>query len=394
MSRAQFSLIVSQMTRGMVALVVFSFFARHSSPQEFAYATILLASISVLADFVDFGGCAHGTRELSANRINKSFFFAQLQSRNNLLLPLGLLLFLIIYVANGSSVLGLLAAANLYLSGTSSYVQSYLVASNLIQKLSLLQISERFCWLIMIPLYLFGIPSKNSFMISIFIGQSVYLLFCLISVDIPMRYLGIGKSFEYKRLRSKSFGVQSIISDLTILDSLIVAMCAEGSSGGVYSYAQKFRSPLALGFNAISQEIRSLSASDLKVEIDVLRKKSSKFMKLMILGIIFLSALSLFFANSFISPEYLNLNLVLSLSLLTTIFVGLISIQQTVLSTLGYEVIVAKVTTVSSIVLLCTVAVGGYFAGAVGAAFGCLIINVLWYVYQKKIERIRLQESN
>ena len=378
MSRAQFSLIVSQMTRGMVALVVFSFFARHSSPQEFAYATILLASISVLADFVDFGGCAHGTRELSANRINKSFFFAQLQSRNNLLLPLGLLLFLIIYVANGSSVLGLLAAANLYLSGTSSYVQSYLVASNLIQ----------------IPLYLFGIPSKNSFMISIFIGQSVYLLFCLISVDIPMRYLGIGKSFEYKRLRSKSFGVQSIISDLTILDSLIVAMCAEGSSGGVYSYAQKFRSPLALGFNAISQEIRSLSASDLKVEIDVLRKKSSKFMKLMILGIIFLSALSLFFANSFISPEYLNLNLVLSLTLLTTIFVGLISIQQTVLSTLGYEVIVAKVTTVSSIVLLCTVAVGGYFAGAVGAAFGCLIINVLWYVYQKKIERIRLQESN
>ena len=385
-SKNQVLSIFSQSLRGLTALLVLTIIARKSSPQDFAFIGISITLIPVIYDIFDFGGCAHATREIAIQKIDKNQFFSQLIFRNNSVIAISvLILFSIHWVAESTFQIFLLLIF-LYLNGISSYVQGYLVGVQKLQSLSWIQLIERIIWLFSLPLIYRDFSPFLSFYFFAILGQCAYLLYFFVFIKAPCRFLLMGSTKNIVRLRNKHFGIQSLVSDLTLFDSLIVAISISGSGAGVYSYSQKFRAPMALGFNAFSQEIRAISSFDMTSEIQKMKKISQKFLISNVTIILFVSCLGFFFGQKFVGENYENLNLTLFLSILTSIFAGYTSIQMTVLTKLGNEKLVSRLTVFFTLFLFLGIILSSVFYGVVGAAACCLITNLIWSIVGHKYE--------
>jgi O-antigen/teichoic acid export membrane protein len=171
---------------------------------------------------------------------------------------------------------------------------------------------------------------------------------------------------------SVQFGSISITSAFGNLDGLLVAIVSSASNSGSYILSQRFRNPLTIVFNSVSMRVRTIAAKGDFVQI---RRALREDFTLLRLGAIINILVSIFLfmhANEIFGANFSDINIVVCLGTLSSIPLGVILIANTILSSIGDEVLVSRLSLIFLGLLFISVTVFSISSGAVGAVIGSL----------------------
>jgi O-antigen/teichoic acid export membrane protein len=232
-----------------------------------------------------------------------------------------------------------------------------------------LQIFERLCWLMVIPMSVISIDKLIVYILPITLGLIIHYL---IGSRILKKELTLISHFPEKRItnlnfRTKHFGINSVLSDINNLDGAIIAKISTFVESGNYNLAQRFRVPLIYAYQAIATKLRIVAASKIRGDISRVLNDNFRFFISSTLGIVLFSILCFFYSEFVFGSSYTGLNQVMSIGVLTAIPAGIGLIASSFLSAVNNEKAVAVVAIISAIVSLSGVALIAGTYGSLGS---------------------------
>jgi len=379
-------LILGQLGSGVISFIAVILVARYCGASVFGYCTILVSVLSVLLDLVDFGGANWASRELSASRISATRFWEISFAKSKLSLSYVLLIPLLIFL---NEDIGVVAAILFTLFPftwlRSNYIQQFLIVNQHVVKAVLLQLVERLCWLtIMLCAYL-ELDLYFSYIAPVVLGLGGHIV---VGDAISRRrqfYRMTFRLFTFEDLRMhmifRHFGISSVLTDASSLDSLIVARFASLTDSGNYVLANRIRNPLTMVPQAIASNLKPIAA---KRDNKLLSKFTNENWKLFLMnsiGVLGFALVMLFYADNIFGSTFVGVNLILFVGSLTAIPSGIVVVLSAFLAFSGREVLISRMHLLLVPLNLSSAGLMAFYFGAIGSIFSILIIQLLSLVF-------------
>jgi O-antigen/teichoic acid export membrane protein len=356
--------------------------ARYLGPGLFGFSAAVVLILSVGIDVVDFGACSWAARELAKGSIVQSEYLQIMKIKVRMELIFLTFGPLIIWINPKSSPYGLLLLVYPYLWIRTNYVQQFLMVNSKIEQAISLQILERLSWLLIFPFAFLNLNKEISYIAPIFTGL---FLHGFIGSLIMNRTKGRDSSNPKLKLgslyrKSKHFGVTSVLSDSSNLDSPLIASFSTFADSASYSLTQRFRNPLQIFFQSFATRLRPVSSTRNRIQISSLFYAELKFLTLGVFSILCVSVLAYLYAPIVFGEEYSQIGLIMCVGTLTAIPIGISSIGTSFLASVGCDKEVALCTTILTALLLLGLILSVINFGSVGAVVFVLIANSIFSI--------------
>lgn len=363
-----------QLFNGFVALVFSVATARYCGPEIFGFFAITTLVLSVFLDFVDFGSVSYYSREIASKRIDLNNF-VQIMNRKSIFL-LAFIPFAIVIISNIRHLSFALCLFMFYpiLWLRQNFLQQLLLALGKIGLAVTLQIVNRLLWLLSIPLIYLKVDLEIVYALPIILG----LLLENISGVIFLSRNGVRKTILFSSKSTnvratKNFGFLSVMSDIAMLDVLVVERIADLASASSYTFTQRLRGPLLMTFQAVNSRLRPLVAMRDRSAIIALLKYEFKFIVCGIFGIVLAALFSIIYADDLLGSEYPDINFVMAIGTLVAIPSGLVTIGSGFMASSGRDRTISRLNAIWVPTMLILVGVLTIQSGAVGAIIGLFI---------------------
>jgi hypothetical protein len=211
--------LATQILSGFVASISLIAGARFCGAVTIGQGALLTTCLGIFADVIDFGRCSWVSREVAAGRKHLRDAKLILDFRTKILACFATIIavMIILFLSKYIYLLGILMYPVLYLQ--TNYIQQLLFAKDRVKLALLLQILEKTAWLVIFPL-------------QEFLSSKLLLLFLPIICG-GVVHVGLGRFFLNRIERSDSyfigttnakvyFGIQSLVTDLGMLDNVLV----------------------------------------------------------------------------------------------------------------------------------------------------------------------------
>lgn len=374
-------IFLGQVLSAALSFIAIAIFARYCGPSIFGYCTVAVLILSVVLDLIDFGGVSWSARELAAARIstNQYLYTARTSFRNTTLL----LILSPIWLINSPEGGNVVVLLSLYpaLWNQTNYIQQFLIVKNEINFAVKLQVSERLTWLTAIPMSLLDSNRYATFVLPIIGGLIVHVgigSLKLNKINKIRTEKNIGRIAVYRK--SRHFGLTSIFSDVGNLDTFLIAKFVSLSESGSYALVTRMRNPLTLIFQAISIKQRPVLARKIQHEIRATLMEDLIMCIFGIIGIFGVAISFLFFASTIFGNQYIDLNFIMFVGVISQIPIGISLLSTNVLNSIGEEKFVSISTFLVTPLTLFVVAIVGYHYGVIVVCWTVLIINLIMMI--------------
>lgn len=371
-------LFLGQLLAGLLSLIATIVTARYCGPTVLAFCMLTVLVLSVGLDVIDFGACSWSSRELAAGRISVSKYLHIMhrKSSHNLIYVFVGPLVYFLFPQSGWAILIVGIYPALWVR--TNYIQQFLIVKEQIFLAVRLQIIERAVWLLIIPFQMLNINRWAAYIVPILTGLILHNF--LGTRAISMFRVGQSNITELDGSlfqKSKYIGFMSVITDVSSLDTLIVARLSSLQSAASYGLAQRFRAPLLLGFTSFAKKLFPIAAAKNRSTIRALYKQEKKFL---LLNYIFLFSTSIFFyifGESIFGYEFQSINLILALGVLVAIPSSFVEIASSFLVATGSEHKVSKLYLISIPLTLLSVGITAQFQNVIGSVLALLIAKLI-----------------
>lgn len=371
-------LFLGQLLAGLLSLIATIVTARYCGPTVLAFCMLTVLVLSVGLDVIDFGACSWSSRELAAGRISVSKYLHIMhrKSSHNLIYVFVGPLVYFLFPQSGWAILIVGIYPALWVR--TNYIQQFLIVKEQIFLAVRLQIIERAVWLLIIPFQMLNINRWAAYIVPILTGLILHNF--LGTRAISMFRVGQSNITELDGSlfqKSKYIGFMSVITDVSSLDTLIVARLSSLQSAASYGLAQRFRAPLLLGFTSFAKKLFPIAAAKNGSTIRALYKQEKKFL---LLNYIFLFSTSIFFyifGESIFGYEFQSINLILALGVLVAIPSSFVEIASSFLVATGSEHKVSKLYLISIPLTLLSVGITAQFQNVIGSVLALLIAKLI-----------------
>ncbi len=371
-------LFLGQLLAGLLSLIATIVTARYCGPTVLAFCMLTVLVLSVGLDVIDFGACSWSSRELAAGRISVSKYLHIMhrKSSHNLIYVFVGPLVYFLFPQSGWAILIVGIYPALWVR--TNYIQQFLIVKEQIFLAVRLQIIERAVWLLIIPFQMLNINRWAAYIVPILTGLILHNF--LGTRAISMFRVGQSNITELDGSlfqKSKYIGFMSVITDVSSLDTLIVARLSSLQSAASYGLAQRFRAPLLLGFTSFAKKLFPIAAAKNRSTIRALYKQEKNFL---LLNYIFLFSTSIFFyifGESIFGYEFQSINLILALGVLVAIPSSFVEIASSFLVATGSEHKVSKLYLISIPLTLLSVGITAQFQNVIGSVLALLIAKLI-----------------
>jgi O-antigen/teichoic acid export membrane protein len=229
-------------------------------------------------------------------------------------------------------MLGLFVYPLLFLQ--TNYIQQLLFAKEQVKGALLLQLVEKISWLMIFPLEAFIPNGLSLFILPIILGSLVHVGIG----NVLLRRIEESNDTLKNGTNTKLyFGIQSLVTDLGMLDTVLVGFFASTSNAGVYNLGARVRSPFLLLFNSLIANLKKSFA-----EHDIEKTKAliyhERFLIFIFYSSIPVTSIVLYFkGTSIFGNDFTSLNKCLSISVLSVIPQSLLLMGANFLSSAGKE---------------------------------------------------------
>ena len=367
---------------GFISLVATIVTARYCGPTVFGFCVATILVLSVGLDLVDFGACSWSARELAAGRLSENDYFKVMRSKTRLNTYYLLTGPLILYFSSEAHWSLLFIGAYPALWVRTNYIQQFLMVKERFSMAVKLQILERFFWLLIIPLQFIKTDKWTAYIAPILMGLILHnhlgtKVISKFKEQLPTTNTSQRSLFQ----KTKHIGFGGIITDVSNLDTVIVARFASVDGAGSYGLVQRFRTPLLLGFNSFTTRLRPIAASGSKDSVRRLFKEEKGFITLNYLCLITASLLFLLFGDNLLGNKFQDINRILAIGVLVAIPASIIEISSALLVALANEHKVSRIYFISIPLTLFSVGVACYFQSVIGSVFALLIAKIISGVF-------------
>ena len=353
--------------------------ARICGPGNYARVIIAVSLVSIVLDFIDFGGASWAARELAAGRIDARFFKGVWISRVFFLSMIPVILFTSIFFVSIPSYLLVLSFYPM-LWVTANYFQQYCFVTRGYFFLSISYFLERASWFLTYVFHRMQWNATLSFASAIVLG----LLFHAGLGNYYMSRIGKRKIFSSLQIFNMyklhyNFGIMGFISDFASTDTFLVRMISSVHNAGIYSVPLKLQNPFTFGFSLfVSKNRPDFATCDREKILNAVRREwllpvMNSF------GLI----IAVFFSKQFaeiVGSGYQGVIPVFIVICVSYIFLGFYETFVAIISNLKREGLVAQISTVTTILNLIFIAVGVKVDGPLGAACGYFIGRITAFV--------------
>ena len=149
------------------------------------------------------------------------------------------------------------------------------------------------------------------------------------------------------------------------------------SESGSYALVTRMRNPLTLIFQAISIKQRPVLARKIQHEIRATLMEDLIMCIFGIIGIFGVAISFLFFASTIFGNQYIDLNFIMFVGVISQIPIGISLLSTNVLNSIGEEKFVSISTFLITPLTLFVVAIVGYHYGVIAVCWTVLIINLI-----------------
>lgn len=371
-------LFLGQLLAGLLSLIATIVTARYCGPTVFAFCMLTVLVLSVGLDVIDFGACSWSSRELAAGRISVSNYLhiMRRKSSHNLIYVFVGPLVYFLFPQSGWAILILGIYPTLWVR--TNYIQQFLIVKGQTALALRFQILERLTWLLVLPMQYLQFDKWATYIFPIiiglvlhnFLGKGVLIGY---SRDLSM----MPKSFGGLIRKSKHIGIHSVITDISNLDTLIVARFASINDSASYGLSQKFRAPLMLGFNSFQTQMRLIAARRDKDSIKSLFKQEKGFLILNYFGLILASFILFLFGTDIFGSKFPNINELLAIGVLATIPLSIIVVASSFLVATGFERITSRIFMGTVPFILISVGFSSHFQGVFLSLLVLLLANLV-----------------
>lgn len=341
--------LATQILCGFIASISLIAGARFCGAETIGQFALLTICLGIFADVVDFGSCSWVSREVAAGRISvrEARLILSYRTKNIFFVAIIVGIIILLFFKEHSQFLIFLIYPVLFLQ--TNYIQQLLFAKDRVRLACLLQIIEKTIWLTIFPLYL--------------ILSSKLLLLILPIIFGGMLHSGIGRIFlsifdEFDTNPSVAsrtnlhFGIQSLVTDLGMLDTVLVGLLSSMSSAGVYNLGARVRAPFLLMFNSLISNLRkSFAEHDFEKAMNIVRKERLLLI-LFYLCIPVSSLVLLISATKIFGDSFLDLNRCLSIFVLSVIPQSLLFLCSNFLISVGEEKLVSNFSVIFTVLNL------------------------------------------
>lgn len=373
----------------LFTLTAFNFLisARLSGAIVFGLTYSAVAILGVLADAVDFGRSTWIFREFASERIDKFQFISFWKSRFRklaLLTAFLFLIFLLFRIQISFCFLALYPISWLMVN----YTQGYFNAKSDFHTAGFLNIAEKIIFAVILTIgFIFSI--KPTFVLPIAIVGSVAFHSSLGALIARHRVKNEKLNnrnlhFNFDRSSANSMGVRSLLTDLLVLDLPVVNALLGSKSSGLYGAGIKLRNPMTVGFTSVLTEMYPLVASNNLAKISAVYKRLKAILFLNCFGILFVAFSFQFvdikklFGSSFAQFTTISMPI-----LLANIFFGFISLKSGLMVARREEAKVSKLTVLTSLFLLTSIALAARFGDIEMVAWTYLIVMIINFLVFK-----------
>lgn len=371
-------IFAGQLCAGALSLIGTVLTARYCGPLVFGFCLTVILVLSVALDIVDFGACSWSARELASGRLSHEYYFKVMHLKTSTNLSYILIGPLIVYAFPHSHWSLMFIGIYPALWVRTNYIQQFLIVKEQIFLAVRLQIIERAVWLLIIPFQMLNINRWAAYIVPILTGLILHNF--LGTRAISMFRVGQSNITELDGSlfqKSKYIGFMSVITDVSSLDTLIVARLSSLQSAASYGLAQRFRAPLLLGFTSFAKKLFPIAAAKNRSTIRALYKQEKNFL---LLNYIFLFSTSIFFyifGESIFGYEFQSINLILALGVLVAIPSSFVEIASSFLVATGSEHKVSKLYLISIPLTLLSVGITAQFQNVIGSVLALLIAKLI-----------------
>lgn len=378
--------LATQVLSGIIASISLIAGARFCGAVAIGQGALLITCSGVLADVVDFGKCSWVSREVASGRTHLRDAKLILHFRTKILFSITIVFAVVnlLFFNRYIFLLGILVYPMLYLQ--TNYIQQLLFAKDKVKKALLLQILEKISWLVIFPLQQ-HLPNKLLLFISpVIFGGVVHVgigrLFLSRIEDADSYFNGATNAKAY-------FGIQSLVTDLGMFDTVLVGLISSMSNAGIYNLGARVRAPFLLLFNSLISNLKkSFAEHDLKKVEDIFAQE--RLLLIVFYSSIPLASVLLFTkATDIFGNDFLNLNRCLGISVLSVIPQSLLLLSANFLISAGEEKFVSNFSTIFTFVnlFLLTLGLSIFNMTALGAAiyFCCATSIGAFFVVAKAV---------
>ncbi len=353
-------LIIGQSASATMTLMATFITAKYCKSDIYGFCVILLFLGNLVGDVIDFGKCSWSTRELAANRMSLVSILRKLH-RQGLFALSSLILCPLLVVFSPTDGLSILLACLLpFFWLRVTYIQQLLITMSHIEISIALLLAEKSAWLITLPMFIYFGDEIALFFTPILIGQAIHSLVGLRILRRMSQEMKMPVTDEEWDKRSiHEFGKQSLITDLSGLDNLIIGTFSSLGNSASYSLSTRVRNPLLLGVSALNSVLRPhFSRKDL-VNAKKIFISESYLISINVLCVIGLALFAFFSVDSLFKGDYPNINIGMTLGILSILPHIPLSLMANFLQSTGSESYVKRFSLyITAFSLICLILLG------------------------------------
>ena len=371
-------IFAGQIIAGILSLASVIVVAKYCGASIFGYSISTILVLSVGLDLVDFGTASWSGRELAGKRIKDTEFVEIMNyktTQNLVFLPVG---FLILFFYPSPDLSLILFGFYPALWVRNNYQQQFLIAKGKVGTAASIQILDRSCWLLVVPLTAVNASPWFAYIFPLIAGLLVLTLCGIKYQDFPLKF--VHKKIEILDRQKQSIrhiGFFSVFTDLANLDVPIVAKISSAEIGGTYGLAQRFRAPLLLGFSSFSKKLIQVSATSDRLAISRLFRKESRFLAINYFVLLAGTILVYNFADEVFGSKFQDINSLLAISIIIAFPSSISVISSNFLMAIGLEKVVSNIYLGTIPLSLAIISFASIIGGVFAASFALLLCNSL-----------------
>ncbi len=370
------AILFGQIVNGVLGLLSVTLTAKYLDSALFGFCSVALAISIFFMTLADFGGCSWAAREFAANRISLSDFLHVMKKKSQLCFLYLLLVPILLVSLEPDLVYILILTFYPVLWNRYNFYQQYLLVTSQVTKSIYYSIIDRACWMAIIPLQIFSADKVLSFCLPLVTGLIAHNFLANKVLKRDCDSVTLQSKLSHRQIwkSSTKFGTISITSAFGNLDGLLVAIVSSASNSGSYILSQRFRNPLTIVFNSVSMRVRTIAAKGDFMKIKKALREDLKLLRLGAIVNIFVSIFLFGYADKIVGADFTDINIIVCLGTLSSIPLGVILISNAILSSIGEEVLVSRLSLLFLVLLFLSVTIFSIFNGAVGAVLGSLAV--------------------
>lgn len=393
-------ILLAQVLSGILSFTAVSLTASYVGASNFAFCSIALLLVNLGTFLIDFGSCSWAARELASDSMTSHTYELIMNSKSKLNIGFITLVPLSASYLPVENRYVLILVIYPLLSNRNNFIQHYLVAKNRIALASLLMVSDRLCWLVIIPLMRFKFDKTLSFCLPIIMGLSIYNFFGSKILQKDSR--ADRTSIKYSQIKlfkmSRHFGLSGLSGLSNLIDGFFVAMFTSASESGKYLLAQRYRNPSSIIFSSVAIRLRSLAASqDRHILTQALLAERGVLTFGVVTNCIFACFLN-FFSERILGQSFQKIGIIMFVGTLSAIPYGINLLCSALLNSLGKEKSVSILNITISIFLFTSMGFASHFEGAIGGVLTYFFINsflaLIHIQFLKKEIKLQLFQQN